>query len=199
MTRLSFDEAVGALRSGAIVALPTDTVYGVGAGLEFPEAVEGLFALKRRSAAVALPVVAADADAVARLVERWPRAAARAAAEFWPGALTIVVEARGPLGALVHSASSRVGFRVPGDELLAAVLAATGPLALTSANEHGSAPCVTADDVLVAFAGRDELAGVLDAGRRDSPVSTVVEFDDDGWRVVREGAVSVSRLSAALD
>ena len=157
VTRLSFDEAVGALRSGAIVALPTDTVYGVGAGLEFPEAVEGLFALKRRSAAVALPVVAADADAVARLVERWPRAAARAAAEFWPGALTIVVEARGPLGALVHSASSRVGFRVPGDELLAAVLAATGPLALTSANEHGSAPCVTADDVLVAFAGRDEL------------------------------------------
>ena len=183
-----------------MVAVPTDTVYGVGAASVAPGGGRGPLRFETaRRGRWRCPSSRRTRTPSRRLVERWPRAAARAAAEFWPGALTIVVEARGPLGALVHSASSRVGFRVPGDELLVAVLAATGPLALTSANEHGCAPCVTADDVLVAFAGRDELAGVLDAGRRDSPVSTVVEFDDDGWRVVREGAVSVSRLSAALD
>ncbi len=198
MNRLSFDEAVRALQRGGVVALPTDTVYGVGASVEHPAAVEALFGLKRRPASVALPVVAANADVVAGLVARWPRDAALAAHTFWPGALTIVVEARGSLGALVHSPSARVGFRVPDDELLVAVLATTGPLALTSANEHGSAPCATADDVLDVFAGRDELDGVLDGGRRDAQVSTVVEFDDEGWRVVREGAVSGSQLSAAL-
>jgi tRNA threonylcarbamoyl adenosine modification protein (Sua5/YciO/YrdC/YwlC family) len=198
VTLLGLDEAVAALRSGGVVALPTDTVYGIGASLEHPEAVEALFTLKRRPGAVALPVVAASAGALAGLVSRWPRDASRLADEFWPGALTIVVEARGSLGALVHSATSRVGFRVPDDDLLVAVLAATGPLALTSANEHGAAPCVTAEVVREVFAGRHELAGVLDGGRRDAAVSTVVDFDGEGWRVVREGAITVSRLSAAL-
>lgn len=198
MRRLSLDEAVAALARGEVVALPTDTVYGVGASIGFPDAVSALFKLKRRPPGQPLPVVAASRDDVAALVTRWPAGAERLSRALWPGALTIVVEAPGALCDLVRSASSRVGFRVPADALLTELLASSGPLALTSANEHGAAPCVSAEDVLEVFTQRNELAGVLDGGRRDAPVSTVVEFDGEEWRVVREGAIAVERLAAIL-
>jgi L-threonylcarbamoyladenylate synthase len=87
---------------------------------------------------------------------------------------------------------------VPDHATLRAVLAEVGPVALTSANRHGEAPCTTADEVDAAFEGTG-LAGVLDAGRCDGEVSTVVEVGADGeWRVVREGAIGAAELDAAL-
>ena len=85
---------------------------------------------------------------------------------------------------------------MPDHALLREVLADVGPVALTSANRHGEPPCTTADEVDAAFAG-SVLAGVLDAGRCDGVVSTVVEVDG-GWRVVREGALDAAALAAAL-
>jgi tRNA threonylcarbamoyl adenosine modification protein (Sua5/YciO/YrdC/YwlC family) len=169
----------------------------VGASIASPEAVAALFALKRRPTSSPLPVVAATRAALDPLVRAWPPGAERLDGAMWPGALTLVVAASGELCRLVRSTSGRVGFRVPDDPVLTALLAASGPLALTSANEHGAAPCVSAEGVLATFAGRD-LAGVLDAGLRDGEVSTVVEFDGDEWRVVRAGAIPVERIAAAL-
>ncbi len=197
-TRLSLDEAVAALARGQIVALPTDTVYGVGASIDATEAVAALFALKERPTSVALPVVAASFESFAELITQWPEGAGRLSRAFWPGALTLVVGANAALCATVRSANHRVGFRVPNDAALTEVLERSGPLALTSANAHGAAPCVTADDVLSAFAGHEELLGVLDAGRRDAPVSTVVEFEGDAWRIVREGSITLTDIAAAV-
>jgi len=196
--RLSVDEAVAALAQGRIVALPTDTVYGVGASLDQPAAVTSLFALKERPTSVALPVVADSSESVSELTMRWPAGAARLSRAFWPGALTLVVGAGEPLCELVRSASHRVGFRVPADAALLEVLRRSGPLALTSANLHGASPCVSADEVLAQFVGREELFGVLDAGRRDAVVSTVVEFDGDAWSIVRQGAIAATDIAAAL-
>jgi len=197
-TRLTLDEAVAALARGQIVALPTDTVYGVGASIDAPEAVTALFALKERPTSFALPVVAASMESLADLITQWPDGAGRLSRRFWPGALTLVVGANETLCATVRSASHRVGFRVPGDATLTDVLRRSGPLALTSANTHGAAPCVSADDVVTAFAGHEELFGVLDAGRRDAAVSTVVEFEGDTWWIVREGLIAVRDIAAAL-
>jgi L-threonylcarbamoyladenylate synthase len=199
LSRLDLDGAVAALRAGEVVALPTDTVYGLGASLATPAAVERLYELKDRPGHVPLPVVCASEVQARALCPRWPDAAGRLAAEWWPGALTIVVGARDEVARLVHGPGGRVGFRVPDLAALRELLEATGPIALTSANEHGEPPCTSVERVEEAFAGRGELAGVLDGGVRDGVVSTVVELDaDGGWRILREGAVSEASLADVL-
>ncbi len=198
MRRLSVDEAVAALLAGEAVALPTDTVYGVGASLAHPRAVERLYTIKRRPGHVPLPVICADEDAARSLCPPWPEAAGRLSAALWPGALTLVVRARPEIADLVHGEASRVGLRVPDDDLVRTLVSRVGPIALTSANEHGEPPCTSAEEVERAFEGRDGLAGVLDGGLRDRPVSSVVEVHEGGWRLLREGAVARSTLVEIL-
>ncbi|MGC1418939.1 MAG: Sua5/YciO/YrdC/YwlC family protein, partial [Acidimicrobiales bacterium] len=125
------NEAVGLLLSGGVVALPTDTVYGLAASLRFPEAVDALFTLKRRPRTVALPVLVSSVEQIESLGVEWDERARRLSGAFWPGALTIVVEVPPPLATLVGASSSSVGFRRPDDQLLLGVLERCGPLALT--------------------------------------------------------------------
>ena len=120
------------------------------------------------------------------------------AAAFWPGALTIVVSAPARIAALVRSDTHAVGFRVPDDELLGRLLEKSGPLAVTSANEHGLAPCTSAREVLEHFSGREHFAGVLDGGERHGVVSTVLDISKSAWQVLREGAVPLEVLLAYL-
>lgn len=195
--RLSRDEAAALLGDGEVVAVATDTVYGLAASLARPEAVARLFAIKGRPRTVALPVLVASPAAIEDLGVAWPAPARALADAFWPGALTIVVAVPRPLAVLVGAEDS-VGFRVPDDAILRGVLEEVGPLAVTSANEHGRPPCRDAEAVLAAFEGRDELAGVLDDGRRDGEVSTVVAVDGPGWRVVRAGALGEDDLARVL-
>lgn len=200
MTRvLEQDEAVRVLARGGIVALPTDTVYGLAASLRHPDAVATLFRLKYRPDSVALPVLVDDLTQVERLSVRWPEVARRLSVVYWPGPLTIVVSVPEELARLVGGVSGTAGFRIPDDASLREILARTGPLALSSANEHAEAPCRNVAEVLDAFAGRDELEGVVDGGERSGRVSTVVDLADTPWRLVREGAISSVDLRRLLD
>ncbi len=196
MRLLSFAEAVAALRRGEVVAVPTDTVYGVAARLEDADAVAKLFSVKSRPSDVALPVLVQSSRDVVALDVEWSVAAQRLADRFWPGALTIVVGAAPALAARVGATSS-VGIRAPRHVELAALIDQCGPLAVTSANEHGHAPCVSADDVL-AIAWGAPIAGALDGGVCDGAVSTVVEVSADGWWVRRRGAIALVDLEAVL-
>ncbi len=197
MTRLDRDQAVASLRRGDVVALPSDTVYGVGASLAHPAAVARLFTLKGRPTTVALPVIVAGAADVAALGVNWTDRAVRLADAFWPGALTIVVDAPRDLARVVGSQGG-VGLRLPDDDVLVDVVRRVGPIALTSANRHGEPPCTSADAVLESFAESRDLAGVLDAGVRHAVVSSVVDVTEPTWRLVRAGAVSVDELVAVL-
>jgi tRNA threonylcarbamoyl adenosine modification protein (Sua5/YciO/YrdC/YwlC family) len=197
VSELRAARAVTLLRDGAVVALATDTVYGLAASLAHPSALTALFALKRRPGNVALPVLVDGVAQIEALGVTWPAPAARLSDALWPGALTIVVPAPASLARLVGSTRASVGFRCPGDDELRRLLGRTGPLAVSSANEHGEAPCTTAAQVRAAFADRP-LAGVLDGGVRDGAVSTVVELVDDSWRVRRDGAVAREVLADLL-
>jgi len=194
--RLSRDEAVDALRRGLVVAVPTDTVYGVGARLDDASAVARLFSVKSRPTDVALPVIVSSLDQVARLDVAWSEDAQRLAERFWPGALTIVVGADPDLAAKV-GARSTLGIRLAAHPVLGSIIDECGPLAVTSANEHGRPPCTSADDVL-ATAWAAPVAGVIDAGVCDGVVSSVVELTGDGWRLRRAGALSAAELAAVL-
>lgn len=195
---VDLERAVELLARGGVVAVATDTVYGVAAALSQPAAVARLFTVKRRPTSVALPVVVDSVAMVEELAVTWPGLARRASGAFWPGALTIVVSAPEELATLVGAASATVGFRVPDHESLRNVVRRVGPLAVSSANEHGRPPCRTVDEVLDAFAGCADLDGVLDGGACHGAVSTVVAIDEDSWHVLRLGAVTEDALRRVL-
>jgi tRNA threonylcarbamoyl adenosine modification protein (Sua5/YciO/YrdC/YwlC family) len=194
--RLTRRESAAALKSGHVVAVPTDTVYGVAARLSDARAVARLFTVKSRPRHVALPVLVSSLDQVAALGVAWPDEASRLAEHFWPGALTIVVGADWATASLVGATNS-LGLRFPHHDDLVALIAECGPLAVTSANEHGQPPCTSTDDV-IAIPWAAPVAGVFDGGACDGAVSSVVELTAHGWRLRRQGAVAAADLEVVL-
>jgi L-threonylcarbamoyladenylate synthase len=182
--------------AGEVVALPTDTVYGLAASLGSPEAIARIFAIKERPFDVALPIMVASSRQIEALGVTWPLVAQALEDAFWPGPLTIVVDCDPALATRVGGSTS-AGFRAPAKLTLLNLLDVTGPLCVTSANKHGEEPCHDADDVLRVFA-ETTLAGVLDGGRCDGTVSSVVTLLSNGWRLARAGALDAAMLGGLL-
>jgi L-threonylcarbamoyladenylate synthase len=184
--------AVEALRAGWVVGLPTDTVYGLAVDPWQPEAVDRLFALKERPPTVALPVVIGRLEQVGPLTGPLTGSARSLADRYWPGPLTLVVPRAEGFDADLGgppSARSTVGVRWPDHPLIQALCRELGPLALTSANRHGSPPATTAPDVRRAFPDAGDLAAILDGGVCDGVPSTVIECRGTTTRCLRQGAI----------
>ncbi len=196
MDRLTLDEAATSLLRGEVVVVPTDTVYGVAARLHDAAAVRRLFEVKSRPLDVALPVLVGSLEDVEGLGVEWPSRAHLLAETFWPGALTIVVPAPPEVAQLV-GARNTLGIRWPRHDMLSALVRACGALTVTSANEHAHPPCTNVLEVL-ATKWAAPVAGVLDGGACDAPVSSVVEINPDGWRLRRLGALSRTELEEVL-
>jgi L-threonylcarbamoyladenylate synthase len=190
--------AIELLNGGGVVALPTDTVYGVAAALRDPVAVAKLFALKQRPSSVPLPVLVDSINQVTQLSVVWPEEARVLAEAFWPGALTVVVRVPNELSLRVGSPTESAGFRIPNDAVLRVIINAVGPLTVSSANEHGGASCTTAEQVLDVLGGREQFDGVVDDGERSNVPSTVVDLSLGHWRIVREGPISDGELRRLL-
>jgi tRNA threonylcarbamoyl adenosine modification protein (Sua5/YciO/YrdC/YwlC family) len=184
--------AADALRNGAVVAVPTDTVYGLAADPHQPRAIERLFALKERPTSVALPVLVAGRDQLSAVCGPLGRAAEHLAGRFWPGPLTLVVPRRRSFTADLGgppSARQTVGVRWPDHPVIESLCRRLGPLAVTSANRHGSAPATGAGQVAEIFSGEEGLALILDGGVCQGIPSTVVECRGPAIRSLREGAI----------
>lgn len=191
--RGALHRAAEALADGRVVAVPTDTVYGLAADPTQPEAVAELFALKGRPEDVPLPVLVAGPEQVAQVAGELEVAAAELAARFWPGPLTLVVPRRpGFMVDLGGPAAARqtVGVRRPDHPVVVALCELLGPLAVTSANLHGRRPATSAAEVVDVVAGSASPVLVLDAGTCDGEPSTVVECRGPASRCLREGALA---------
>jgi tRNA threonylcarbamoyl adenosine modification protein (Sua5/YciO/YrdC/YwlC family) len=195
---MKVEAAIAALDGGGIVAVPTDTVYGLAAEVSQPLAVATLFALKHRPTFVPIPVMVDSVEQIQFLGVEWPDEAQGLADAFWPGALTIIVTVPHELSAMLGGENDTAGFRIPDDDILRRMMAVLGPFAVTSANEHGEKPCYSAQEVLKRFAAREELMGAIDGGDRSGDVSSVVDLSVTPWRVLREGAVSSEELARVL-
>lgn len=183
--------AADLLRHGELVAFPTDTVYGIGCRAADGKALDRLFAAKRRPPEKAVPWLVASFDVVAQLGFLPDERAARLAARFWPGALTLVMSAA--------DGRATQAFRVPDHPITLALLAAAGPLAVSSANRSGEPETLDADDVAIAFADSDEPAATLDGGRVPGGVaSSVVDLTGQRARLVREGAVPRAEIERVI-
>lgn len=188
--------AISALEAGDVVAVPTDTVYGLAVLLSLA-GVESVYAMKGRPADLALPVIVGSIEQATDLAAAWPPSADALARRFWPGALTLVVAAPPALGALVGGPGDSVGLRWPRHGVLNELCAALGPLAVTSANRHGAPPAIEVADVVRSF-GSDGPAVAVDGGRCDGVPSTVADCTAEPVRRLRNGGVPWGAIEAEL-
>jgi L-threonylcarbamoyladenylate synthase len=196
--RDALQEAAKWIRNGGVVALPTDTLYGLAADPFRADAVARLFTVKGRTADRAVPLIAADADQIAARLGPLPPAGVRLAAKFWPGPLTLLIEAPAALALDVTGNTGRVGVRVPAHDIARAVCrAADGPVTATSANRSGEPG--TADPAEVERTLGDAIDLLIDAGpTRGGAPSTIVDVTGPTPLLVRAGAVSWEEIYAWL-
>ncbi len=198
----AFDEgawsrAGDVLAAGGVVALPTDTIYGVAASVSSPSAVVRLFALKERDSAKPVAVLVADAAQAAEVADV-SRSARVLAERFWPGALTLVLPRRADFEVDLGGSGATVGVRSPAHPELVELCRRLGPLATTSANRSGRPTPSDGAGVSVELGGTD-IELVLDGGPAPGELaSTVVRVDDDGLTVLRAGPIELGALQAAI-
>ncbi len=190
--------AVEVLRAGGIVALPTDTVYGIAVSLATPGGIERLFHVKQRPPEKGIALLVADAAQAASVGVVTPAAAALGAA-LWPGGLTLVlrVQRGAKLPPVLTSGTPTVGVRVPDHPTPRALAAAVGPLPTTSANLSGRPDAIDAAAVVEELGDGVDL--VLDGGRTPgSLASTVVDLTTDPPSILRAGVIDEARIREVL-
>ena len=186
------------LLHGEVIAIPTDTVYGLAADPFNLSAVEEIFRVKGRPDERALPILVNSLDQAMLLAREVPRNFLRLAEEFWPGALTLVVDASHRLPLKVTANTGRIALRWPRSEVVARLIEEfDGPLTGTSANLSGSEACSDAQQVFGQLGNRLNL--ILDAGEtKATAASTIVELHHDKWKILRVGVIGVKEIEDAL-
>jgi L-threonylcarbamoyladenylate synthase len=193
----AIEMAAEMLHDGGLVAIPTDTVYGVAASWRRIDALDRLFAVKHRDRDKPIAVLVSSLEAMERAGLVIDADVALLLDQFWPGALTVAIKA--PVGApkALVAPDGTIGVRMPNHRLAIEIIEkAGGVVACTSANISGNEPATSAPEVMAELGA--ELDGVLDGGRAYGGVpSTVIGFNRGAIVLHREGAIPVSDLEAA--
>jgi L-threonylcarbamoyladenylate synthase len=184
------DTVVRRLLEGGVVAIPTDTVYGLATRADDNWAVAQLADLKGRDANQPIAVLFDEVDVIRSKIEA--NEAFGRLAGHWPGALTLIIAAQPGAFASLLTPNGTIGIRQPEDDLARQVIARCGGLlAVTSANRHGE-PAAASAEATAAIFGDDLL--ILDGGPRGEVASTVVDLSVDPPRVLREGPLTATQL-----
>ncbi|MCE5317506.1 MAG: threonylcarbamoyl-AMP synthase [Parachlamydia sp.] len=195
--RISLETAADLLRSGQVVAVPTETVYGLAASLEHPEAIRAIFSLKGRPTQNPLIVHLSDISQLGQFVETVPDSFQPLASAFWPGPVTFVL----PILQTTIPAEARAGlptaaFRIPSHPLILDLIQRTGPLLMPSANLSGR-PSATLPEHIEADFGLS--MPILDGGPAQKGVESTVLREHQGlWEIIRLGAVAPESFEQVL-
>jgi len=194
----SIEKAVSILRSGGLVAFPTETVYGLGADGMNPEAIARIYEAKGRPSTNPLILHVADVEAVKCLVRDWPEIAQKLADKFWPGPLTIILPASRLVPDIVRAGNPTVALRSPNHPIALKLLCAfNGPLAAPSANKTTEISPTKPEHVLNNMRGRIDM--ILDGGRTSSGIeSTIINLAEQPPRLLRPGPISPTELEAVV-
>lgn len=195
----ALERAITTIQHGGVIAFPTDTVYGLGASLAHPDALERIFTIKGRDRERTLPVLLASPSNLSMVTGGVSPVLREMAGLFWPGPLTIALPALETLPEQVVASDNTVGVRVP-DHSVALTIAQRcgGAIAATSANISGEPPACRGDQINHTLAGRIDL--VLDGGIAPCGLpSSVIRSEGDTIVVIREGAIPAATLLAAWD
>ena len=186
------------VKKGGVILFPARCMYGLGADALNEEAVEKIFVMKQRDRGKPLLVLAKDMDAVQQLAAHVPEEAKTIARHFWPGDVTLVFQAKETLPENLTAGSGKIGIRIPGHPLTAALVnALDSPLTGTSANISGAPGCRRIADIPAEI--RDASDFALDAGLLEGgPGSTVVDVTGARPVVIREGVILKKNIFPAL-
>jgi len=192
------ERAAGLLRQGRLVALPTETVYGLAADATQERAVQANYDAKGRPETKPLNVLVDGMAMVGAVCRDVPADAYRLADAFWPGPLTMILRGRGTLPPIVPAGGATQGVRCPDHPATLAVIRALGrPLACPSANLSGRPSPKTADGVLAQLGGR--IAAVLDGGPCAVGMeSTILDLTVTPYRILRQGGLGREEIQAVL-
>ena len=188
------ETAISILKQGGIVAFPTDTVYGLGAGANIPQGVERVYRVKERPQNMALPLLLAHTSQISEVAELVPQVAWLLADKFLPGALTIVLYKAKSVSDIITAGGKTVAVRVPAHPVPVALAQGLGaPIVGTSANLSGRPSALTAGEVYSQFGDNIDL--VIDGGRCPGGIeSTIVDVTGETPVILREGAISREEL-----
>ncbi len=191
---MTLHAAVAAIARGGVIAMPTDTVFGLACDPASAAAVDRIYAIKRRPAGLELTLLSASIDEIERDVEL--SATARALAQaYWPGALSIICTLRARRWAIPRTGTT-LSVRLPDHPVALDLLRRTGPLASTSANRHGEPPATTAAEVAAALG--DEVDAVVEGGPCGGLASTIIDCTSNTPHVLREGPITIAALRSLL-
>src|ERR1700687_2910824 len=187
------------IRRGELVAIPTDTFYGIAADPFNLAAVDQIYRVKGRPETRALPILVNTVSQAIALSRDVPYTFHKLAAKFWPGPLTLLVEASTGVPLKVTAHTGNVALRWPKSAIVDALIALVrGPITGTSGNISGQPACATAIDLLEQLG--DRLPLIIDAGKAPGNLaSTLVKLDGDDWTVMREGVITEQEIRAALE
>ncbi|MGH9488914.1 MAG: L-threonylcarbamoyladenylate synthase [Terriglobales bacterium] len=191
-------ELAARLRAGEVLAIPTDTIYGLAADARNAQAVERIFAIKGRDEGKPLPLLVGGLAAAERMAAPAPAALAALARAFWPGPLSLALPVGPEWPAALRAGGSSLAVRWPRAAIAQALLDACGfPLTATSANRSGAAGCLSAAEVEAQLGDRLEV--IVDGGPAASgQPSTLLDLTGGAPRLVREGAIARAALARWL-
>jgi L-threonylcarbamoyladenylate synthase len=185
------------LERDGLVIFPTDTVYGLGCLIHSDGGIERLYQVKGRPERKAIPVLIGNSGHLVQVSDRIPEAAERLIQRFWPGALTIVLPRRPTLPATLGPLAT-IGVRMPDHPVALQLLAAMGPMAVTSANLSGAQETRTAEAAWHELGAQVELT--IDGGETPGgKPSTVVDLTQPDFPILRPGPVSCEAIHRALE
>jgi L-threonylcarbamoyladenylate synthase len=192
------DYAASFIQRGEIVSIPTDTFYGISADPFNLFAVERIFQVKGRPETRALPILVNSIEQAVTLARDVSDTFLMLAHKFWPGALTLVVDATHRLPLKVTGNTGRVALRWANSQIATALIeAAGGPVTGTSANLSGHPSCTNVQELVGQLGERIPL--ILDAGDTGGTLaSTIVRIDGDSWSIARQGALPDAEIHRAL-
>lgn len=194
--RISISQAISALRSGQVIAVPTETVYGLAACLDQPNAIEHIFALKGRPRANPLIIHVANWHDIQSYALHYPPGFEDLAEAFWPGSLTCILSVDARVPSIVRAGLPTAGFRVPDLELTRELIKEVGPLVMPSANLSGR-PSATCPAHVEEDFGAD--FPVLDGGVCSKGVeSTILLYEEPEWVIARLGALAPEAFESIL-
>lgn len=191
------DACASALCEGGIACVPTDSVYGLSASILETRAAEKIFLLKERPLTQKMPLLLGSIEQLVEYGQDVTQEAQALAKQFWPGPLTLIVEASDAVPVELMEEDGSIALRVSASQFLQTLIKKTGPLATTSANIHGQAPAATIDmldDILL-----ESVDVVVDAGETTyQKPSTIIDVRQCPVVLAREGALPFAAIKEAL-
>jgi L-threonylcarbamoyladenylate synthase len=196
-THNSIEIAAEMLKSGDVIAVPTDTVYGIACLSNNSQAISSLYDIKIRDSLKAIPVLISDLEQLSQISGTLSPNAEKLALAFWPGSLTLVV----PKGKAISPALTSydtIGVRIPDHDWLRTLIRKAGPLAATSANISGQPSPTIASEVLNQL--KERIPAIFDGGTCKLGVSsTVVDCSTDDVKILRQGGIAEYLIYKALE